>query len=381
MQVIDSKSLDILFNVLNSRGFQLIGPRIRDGAIIYDSLASTSELPVGWTDRQAAGTYRLVKLEHAAMFEYAAGPHSWKKFLHPSSKKLWCARRNENDLEIIEEEKETPKYAFIGVRGCDLKAISVQDKVFLEGPFIDPTYQSRRQDAFILAANCTKPGGTCFCASMKSGPKVSGAFDLALTEILQDNQHYFLVETGSSKGEEMMEDVPHRPAETDEVEAGEQLLKQASGSMGRMLDTTHVKELLYRNLEHPRWDDAAARCLSCANCTMVCPTCFCTTVEEETDLTGKHAGRRRKWDSCFTKDFSYIHGGYIRSSVKSRYRQWMAHKLASWIDQFETSGCVGCGRCITWCPVGIDITEELDAIGRNQSAPCARRIGKAGARR
>jgi sulfhydrogenase subunit beta (sulfur reductase) len=139
--------------------------------------------------------------------------------------------------------------------------------------------------------------------------------------------------------------------------------------MGRTLDTADIKALLYRNYEHPRWDNAAARCLTCGNCTMVCPTCFCTTVEDVTDLKGEHAERWQKWDSCFTMDFSYIHGGIIRSSPKARYRQWMTHKLATWIDQFGTSGCVGCGRCITWCPVAIDITEEVRAIRESERPP------------
>jgi len=95
---------------------------------------------------------------------------------------------------------------------------------------------------------------------------------------------------------------------------------------------------------------------------MVCPTCFCSTVEDTTDLSGLHAERWRKWDSCFTLDFTYIHGGSIRREGASRYRQWITHKLAHWHDQFGSSGCTGCGRCITWCPVGIDITEEARAI-------------------
>ena len=132
--------------------------------------------------------------------------------------------------------------------------------------------------------------------------------------------------------------------------------------MGRELDTTDIRELLYRNYEHPRWDEVAERCLACGNCTMVCPTCFCTTVEDVTDLAGEHVERHQRWDSCFTIDYSHIHGGAVRGSTRSRYRQWMTHKLATWIDQFGSSGCVGCGRCITWCPVGIDITEEARAI-------------------
>jgi ferredoxin len=146
------------------------------------------------------------------------------------------------------------------------------------------------------------------------------------------------------------------------VAAAAAVVAQTASQMGRSLDTAGIKELLQGNPNHPRWDEVAERCLTCGNCTMVCPTCFCTTVEDHNDLTGTSAERVRKWDSCFTLDFSYVHGGSVRNSNKSRYRQWMTHKLASWIDQFGTSGCVGCGRCVTWCPVGIDITAEVAAI-------------------
>ena len=136
--------------------------------------------------------------------------------------------------------------------------------------------------------------------------------------------------------------------------------------MGRELDIDDIKGLLYRNYDHPRWDEVAERCLTCGNCTMVCPTCFCTTVEDVTDLDGDHVERHQQWDSCFTVDYSHIHGGAVRGSSRSRYRQWMTHKLATWWDQFDSSGCVGCGRCITWCPVGIDLTEEARAIRESE---------------
>jgi len=362
MQIIDRNSFDKLIDVLQAKGFEVVGPMVRDGAIVYDHLQSAAELPIGWTDRQAPGTYRLIKQDHAALFGYAVGPHSWKKFLLPPTHRLWRSRRSGQDFEIMTEAEKTPRYAFIGVRACELQAIEVQDKVFLAGPFKEPVYKSRREGIFIVAVNCNEPGGNCFCLSMKTGPKVAGPFDLALTEVLQGDEHYFIVEAGSEKGRAVMADVPHRPAGTTEMDIGEKLAKQSAARMGRTLDTADIKQLLYRNLEHPRWDDVAGRCLSCTNCTLVCPTCFCTTVEDVTDLSGEHAERRRRWDSCFTMDFSYIHGGYIRPTVKARYRQWMTHKLASWIDQFGTSGCVGCGRCITWCPVGIDITAEAAGI-------------------
>ena len=152
------------------------------------------------------------------------------------------------------------------------------------------------------------------------------------------------------------------PATADDVAAADAVVARTAASMGREMPGDDVPALLMRNLEHPRWAEVAGRCLTCANCTMVCPTCFCTSVEETSDLTGQESGRTRRWDSCFTMDFSYIHGGSVRSSASSRYRQWMTHKLATWVGQFGTSGCVGCGRCITWCPVGIDITEEVRAI-------------------
>ena len=234
--------------------------------------------------------------------------------------------------------------------------------------YADPTYQSRRNNLCIIAINCGQAGGTCFCTSMKTGPGVTSGFDLALTEVLSNKQHFFVAEVGSQLGSELLQSVPYREASNEEIQIAENIVAHTAEHMGRSLDTTNIKDLLYRNLDHPRWNDVASRCLSCSNCTMVCPTCFCTTVEDVTDLTGAQAERWRKWDSCFTMDFSYIFGGSIRPSTKSRYRQWMTHKLASWIDQFGTSGCVGCGRCITWCPVGIDITEEVRAIRSSESA-------------
>jgi len=230
----------------------------------------------------------------------------------------------------------------------------------------DSEYVMRRKDNFIVAINCSQACGTCFCASMGTGPRASTGFDLALTEILEKDRHYFGVEVGSGRGQELMSEIRYRQAQAEEKGAVNRILARTAGQMGRTLDTAGIKELLYRNLEHPRWDEVALRCLSCANCTLVCPTCFCVEVEDFTSLDGKSAERVRSWYSCFTMDHSYIHGGAIRKTIKSRYRQWMTHKLATWIDQFGMSGCVGCGRCITWCPVGIDITEETSVIRRSE---------------
>jgi len=370
--VLERDNFQQLLEALTKRGYRVVGPTVRDGAIVYDTLSSMADLPSGWTDEQNGGTYRLRRRDDGALFGYAVGPHSWKKFLHPPTVRLWQARREGDRLEIRDEPQDSMKMAFIGVRSCELHAIAIQDRVFIHhGEHVETGYKSRRERVFIVAVNCGQAGGTCFCTSMKTGPKATSGFDLALTEILEDNCHYFLVETGTECGDDVLRELPHRPATKSEEGAAERVCARTAQQMGRKMDTVDIKELLYRNYEHPRWDNVAARCLTCGNCTMVCPTCFCTTVEDVTDLKGEHAERLQKWDSCFTMDFSYIHGGSIRSTPKSRYRQWMTHKLATWIDQFGTSGCVGCGRCITWCPVGIDITEEVGAIRKSESSMSA----------
>jgi ferredoxin len=370
--VFEHEHLEEFLRALVARGYEVVGPTVREGAIVYDRLASTHDLPAGWTDEQAGGKYRLKRREGGALFGYVVGPHSWKKFLYPPLQRLWQAARNGKGVQILpEEEKAAPKYAFIGVRACELHAIAIQDKVFLDGQFVDPNYKSRRENLFLVAVNCGQAGGNCFCASMNTGPKATSGFDLALTEIVQDGRHYFLVDVGTARGAEVLSAVPHQPATDADKQQTEHLLDKAARHMGRQLDTHGIKELLYRNYEHPQWDAVTERCLSCANCTLVCPTCFCSTVEDVTDLTGAHAERWRRWDSCFTVDFSYIHGGSVRATPRSRYRQWMTHKLATWIDQFGVSGCVGCGRCITWCPVGIDITVEAGAIRASDSVKAA----------
>jgi ferredoxin len=359
--VIEPEALEALVAALRARGYLVLGPTVRDGAIVYAELEAATELPTGWTDRQDAGTYRLERRDDEARFGFAVGPHSWKQFLFPPHVRLWRARRDGDGLEVEEEPPDETPLAFLGVRSCDLHAIAIQDRVLIGGRFVDRDYAARREGAFVVAANCFEPAGTCFCVSMGTGPKAESGYDLALTEIL-DGEHRLLVEVGSERGAEVLGELPSRPAETADVEAAEHAVAGAASRMGRRLETVGLPDLLADNLEHPRWDEVADRCLTCGNCVLVCPTCFCTTVEDHTDLAGETAERWRTWDTCFSVDHSYIHGGSVRTDNRSRYRQWMTHKLGTWHEQFGTSGCVGCGRCISWCPVGIDITEEAAAI-------------------
>ncbi|MBI5928647.1 MAG: 4Fe-4S dicluster domain-containing protein [Chloroflexi bacterium] len=371
--VLESADFQQLIDVLVDMGYRVIGPTLDHNAVTYDDITSVTDLPIGWTDEQNAATYRLISRADEAFFGYVIAPQSWKKFLYPSQVRLWQATLANGSFEVAPEPEKSQPMAFIGVRACELHAIAIQDKIFLEGDYVDPTYHANRENLFMVAVNCGQAGGTCFCTSVNTGPKVETGYDLALTEVIDPETHYFVVEIGTERGRQVVEQLSVRAADKREAKLPKSITDQTATQMKRYLNTDGIKELLYANFENARWDDIAQRCLACTNCTMVCPTCFCTTVEDMTDLTGQQAERTRKWDSCFTMDFSYIHGGSVRYTSKSRYRQWMTHKLATWIDQFGTLGCVGCGRCITWCPAGIDITAELEAIRQTKGTAEAKK--------
>jgi ferredoxin len=368
MRLIDVLGLQALIDALLARGFTVIGPTVQAGTIVNAPLRLVSELPVGWGDDQDAGHYRLRRREDEALFGFATGAQSAKPVFFPTEEVLWRGRREDNGFSVEQVGQPGPDapYALLGVRSCDLTAIGIHDTILMGRTHEDAGYAARREAAFVVAVTCSDPGGTCFCVSMGTGPHPEVGrgvpFDLGLTELLAAGPHRFVVEVASDRGAEILDEIGAEPASTADIEAAGQVAVDAAGRMGRTLDTDGIKELLYESAESPIWDDVADRCLSCSNCTAVCPTCFCTTVEDVTDLAGDVAGRDRVWDSCFNADFSYIHGGTVRGSPSSRYRQWMTHKLGSWIDQFGTSGCVGCGRCVTWCPAAIDITAEAAAL-------------------
>jgi sulfhydrogenase subunit beta (sulfur reductase) len=357
--VLDERGLATLLEELRARGYQLIGPTVRDGAIVHAEISTVDDLPRGVTDEQAPGRYRLTPGGDGLLFGFAAAATSWKPFLYPSYRTVWTA----TDASAAPEPapREDTRRAFLGVRSCDLHAIAVQDTVLSSRGLVDLDYAARRARTFVVAVTCGRPGGTCFCVSMGTGPRPSTGYDLTLTELLDAQGHRFLTEAGTAAGEQVLAALPGRPPTGADAAAADGVVAVSAAAMGRTVDTTEIRDLLYDNAEHPRWADVASRCLSCTNCTMVCPTCFCVSTTDTVDLTGA-VSRSREWDSCFLPGHSALHGEPVRRSTETRYRQWLTHKFGSWIDQFGTSGCVGCGRCLTWCPAGIDVTEELAAI-------------------
>ena len=359
--VIDGSGFATLLDVLRADGREVLGPTVRDGAIALAPLASIDDLPRGVGDEQAPGHYRLRTRDDAAWFGYAVGPQGARRALFPPVLPLVQIRRRDRQLAIEPATPPVPRRALVGVRPCELAALAIHDRVFTDGPHVDADYAARRAATFVVAVHCGAPAATCFCASMGTGPRAAAGFDLAATELC-DGAHRFVIEIGSAAGQAVMAQVPARPATPADLAAVRAVTDAAAAAMARAIAPAGLRDELLAALEHPRWQEVAARCLGCASCTLVCPTCFCTTIDDGVDLAGEVAIRTRRWDSCLTAGFAYVHGGSARPSLAARYRQWLTHKLATWHDQFGTAGCVGCGRCITWCPVGIDLTAEVAAL-------------------
>jgi len=364
--VIDLDGLDRLIALLVARGYRTIGPVARDGAIVHGEVAGADDLPAGWHDIQAPGRYRLEQAGDPELFGWAVGPASWKSEFFQPTETVWRATMSDGVLSLRVPPGPDRPVAIVGARPCELAALDVLDRVLAGGEVPDDRYRARRAGTLIVAVECGKPSSTCFCTSMDTGPDARAGYDLALTELLV-GAHRFYAMVGSEAGAELLEELHWTAATEDDRRARQDVVDGARAGMGRSLETEGLAALLGRNLEHPRWDEVAERCLSCGNCTLVCPTCFCADVKDVSEVDGT-IERRRSWASCFDVDHSYLHGGPIRPTTSSRYRQWLTHKVSTWWDQFDTSGCVGCGRCIAWCPVGIDITEEAAAIRATDGA-------------
>jgi len=359
------EGLQTLFDVLNNLGFRTLGPVVKDGAIQYQDLSNADLMPRGWTEEQAPGSYKLAPGESPRCFSWATGPQAIKPWLFGAREVLWESRRDgAGGLTFNPPDAEHRPLAVIGARACDLAALRLQDSHFLER-IEDPYYARRRRDLFVVAVHCTHPADTCFCASTGDGPRAESGFDLALSE-LDDG---YLLETGSERGRDVAHRLPLSVAGDHRRAQAEAEIASAARRQTRSLPSRNLKEAIFSRLEHPHWEEVAARCLSCGNCTSVCPTCFCHAEQDVPELGAGSSAHVREWDSCFSEGHSYLHGFIVRPGTDQRYRQWLSHKLGSWHEQYGRSGCVGCGRCITWCPVGIDITAEVNAICGNGDSP------------
>ena len=349
--------LDRLLDALRADGRTIIGPVVRDDAIILDEIGSAADLPSGRGVETAPGRYRLTRRADAKRFDHAVGPMSPKRFTFPPRAPIRVGRRTASGVRFSNTDPHPAPLALIGVRACELAALGVQDRVLLDGQAIDSDYRARRAATFVVAVECATPTSTCFCPSMGTGPEVTSGFDVALTELDEG----YVVRTGSAAGAALVGSLDLAVADPSALDAAAEVVAGARRAMGEPLDMSAAKDLAAAP-HHPEWAAVAERCLGCTNCTLVCPTCFCTSVVQRSDLDGTTSTEERTWDSCFSDGFAKVAGGSFRPHGEDRYRQWLTHKFSTWWDQFGSSGCVGCGRCIAWCPVGIDVREELAVI-------------------
>jgi ferredoxin len=360
---IKKEHLKLIFDSLKG-SHRIIGPKVENNVIVLTEI-DFHDIPAGRREQQGRGTYRLGSGKDPLTFSFSVGPDSFKRFMSPPVRENFKFKRSKKGISINTPENEKKPTAFIGMRACDIAALRLLDRVFLEGPVKDAGYDSLRINSLIVGVNCLYPGDNCFCSSMDTGPEIRDGFDIAVTEL--DNS--FLLEIKTVRGREIINGLPIEDAGNEDMSEKISKIENCRKMIKKAIKVSELPWLIYRNPEHPQWADVASRCLACGNCTQVCPTCFCNSSYDHIQLSSiskkslDFSGSRiRTWDSCFSTNFARVHGGNFRPSRRARYRQWMSHKLAYWIDQFGSPGCVGCGRCITWCPVGIDITQELEAL-------------------
>jgi len=348
-----------LLDLLLQQGYRCLGPVVGEGAIVYREVVSTDRFPVGIGQDQAPGRYRLRETGSDRLFAWANGPQTLKPLLFAPRETLWSAARGvDGGLRFDRVSAPHEPLAVIGVRACDLAALALQDRHFLGRPEPDPWYKARRERLFLVGVDCTHPADTCFCASTGDGPALEYGYDLGLSEITEG----FLVLPGSPVGGALLAALELEPATLEQLDRASAEVMEAAAHQTRALPSRRLRDELYRRLDDARWQEVAERCLACGNCTSVCPTCYCFRAEQEGPLDGSQAEQLRLWDSCFNRTHGSVRDHVIRPNVSDRYRQWVTHKLAGWHDQFGRSGCVGCGRCISWCPAGIDLTEEAAAL-------------------
>ena len=357
-------SFPSLLSLLQRRGFQCIGPKEQDHTIVYAPVSGIEDFPSGVEVYQRPGTYTLSHSDTPRWFAWSNGPQALKPLLFSPREPLWTAARTTDGAVTFVETAPAPRpLAVIGVRPCDLAALALHNEHFLEGECVDRQYGNRYRDLLLVAVNCTHPADTCFCASTGDGPSALHGFDLLCDEL----DAGFVIRAGNERGESILEELKIGPADKEQLDAADEQTEFATTAQQRHILSRNLQHSLFCNLDHPQWEQIADLCLACGNCTAVCPTCFCYRETDEPQLDGTSSVHLREWDSCFSPGHSYIFGKTIRLETRLRYRQWLTHKLGSWHEQYGRSGCVGCGRCITWCPVGIDITEQVAIICGNNA--------------
>jgi ferredoxin len=351
--------MQALIDVLAAAGYAVYGPRVRGGVVALDPLADASDMPWGIVDHPEPGRYVLEHTGAARCFGWNLAAQGLKPFVFAPREVVWRVERSaDGRLRFESAPASSQRIAVIGARACDLAGLALLDRHFLGAASGAGTYAARRSALFIVGVDCARSASTCFCASTGDGPALEHGYDIGLSEV----EDGFLVWAGSDAGAELVARLPLETAAPEQLEAAAGACSGAAAAQTRGLPSRHLARALSRVLDHEEWEAVARRCLACGSCTAECPTCFCHALSTEPEVDHGWAAQVREWDSCFAAGHSLLHGRPLRGDRLTRYRQWLTHKLGTWHEQYGRSGCVGCGRCIVWCPAGIDLTAEVEAL-------------------
>ena len=320
--------------------YQIFGPVARRSDVSFQEVSSAEMLKLDYTTTTLPPKKFFHRRED--LVEYEAG----------------------GGFKVPELDLERP-ILLLGVHACDLNAILRQDRLF-SSEYVDPYYLRRRESSAIVALTCTDVGENCFCASLGTGPTIEEGYDLLLTDLGGS----YLVEVGTDRGREMIQGLALRDASGADLAEKERRVKEVLAKFKKSIRMEGLAELASNSPDHEVWTLIGEKgglagcfpCLSCGNCSMVCPTCYCYEVADIPDLSFEAGVRSRELDSCQVLEYAAVAlGGNFRSDRKSRVRHWMMCKFGAAGGQINSS-CVGCGRCIRSCPAHIDLTEVAKSL-------------------
>ena len=348
----DLDDLKVVFKLLRDffDNVKFYGYKYHNGKVVFGEISGVDEIPLAVSDIQKPGFYRVLP-----GYRFRHSHCSPKDFLLPPEHRVLTVSQN---YEVVEDiESMDSDIVFFGIKSCDRKAIDILDRILYNK---HPVYTRRRDSVkIIVVEECLEPGETCFCSAVNAGPTISKGFDIAYARL---DQNTVLFKYGSSVGEKMLRSIGLRKAGKDTIKVYLDMVEKAvSITKSRIPDVKSIQGIL-REVASDRdlWEEVSSRCVGCGNCNYVCPTCFCTEIDDR--VGNGFSTRVGIWIGCLTYTYGLVAGGHFRRELFTRYRHFVLHKFLFYPKQVEDIGCVGCGRCITWCPLGIDLRDTLKRV-------------------
>lgn len=273
-----------------------------------------------------------------------------KGILFPQSEVMFRYTREKGRVSSQSTEQVDKAMVLFGVRPCDVKAIGLLDFTFDGQDYKDVYFVNKRRNTIVIGLGCLSPRTTCFCTSFKIGPFSKEGSDLFLTDI----GDWWLIDALTKKGEELIKKGPFEDTTDEDLRLGEKVEEKALHKITSRVELNGLKEKLDQMVESPFWESLYEKCLGCAVCTYLCPTCYCFDIQDE--AVNSRGARVRNWDSCMFPLYSLETSGHNpRPTGGERWRQRLNHKFNYYVELHNQPACVGCGRCILNCPVNIDI--------------------------